>query len=79
MFRPLCPWPASRSPSSARCSTPRPRPLFDSQRAGMATIVLVWTAGALLLATVPAPKGPRPEAPKAVVAGRGEWGGEDGY
>ena len=43
--------------------------LFDSQRAGMATIVLIWTAGALLLASVPAPKGPRPEAPKAVVKG----------
>lgn len=48
--------------------------LFDSQRAGMATIVLVWTAGALLLATVPAPKGPRPETPKAVVQGVGNGG-----
>jgi UMF1 family MFS transporter len=48
--------------------------IFDSQRAGMATIVLVWTAGALLLATVPAPKGSRPEAPKAVVTGVGNGG-----
>lgn len=48
--------------------------IFDSQRAGMATIVLVWSAGALLLATVPAPKARRPDAPKAVVKGVGNGG-----
>ena len=74
------PLPASRSPSSAPVLYATATTLFEQPaRPAWPPSSSIWTAGALLLASVPAPKGPRPGSAEGGGQGRRERWGEGGW